>query len=47
MPIDPPEPRDHDEADTDRHDHNVGVSSEDPAEGADDVSRPQDGSPEG
>lgn len=43
MPIDPPEPREDDEPE----DANRGVSSSDPAEGADDVNPPGDGSPNG
>lgn len=42
MPIDPPEPRDNDEDDT-----NHGVSTDAPAEGGDDVNPPGDGSPQG
>lgn len=43
MPIDPPEPRDDDEP----QDTNHGVSTDQPAEGGDDVNPPGDGSPEG
>lgn len=48
MPIDPPEPRDDDEIEDSRPDNaGRGVSSDDPAEGADDVNPPDDGSPQG
>jgi hypothetical protein len=42
MPIDPPDPREDDEADTNR-----GASTDEPAEGADDVNPPGEGSPQG